>query len=151
MTKKFRTLVVDDMALARRRVKRYLKTDVEIEIVGECANGHEAISSIQTLAPDLVFLDVQMPEMDGFEVLEALTNVRSVNIRHGISLYQEVQHFERDLIQQALERTGGHQTHAARLLGLNLTTLHNKIKRYQIRVVDWEESESVIEASGAQQ
>jgi len=84
--------------------------------------------------------------------VEALADVHSlVNIRHGISLYQEVQHFERDLIQQALERTGGHQTHAARLLGLNLTTLHNKIKRYQIRVVDWEESESVIEASGAQQ
>lgn len=60
------------MALARRRVSRHLKTDSEIEIIGECANGHEAIANIEMLAPDLVFLDVQMPELDGFEVVEAI-------------------------------------------------------------------------------
>lgn len=82
--------------------------------------------------------------------LEALANARSINIRHGIKLDEEVQRFERDLIQQALERTGWHQTRAARLLGVNLTTLHYKIKRYQIRVPDLE-GNSLVEASSAQQ
>ncbi len=57
------------MALARRRVRRALKIDPEIEIVGEAADGREAIEAIARLAPDLMFLDVQMPEMDGFEVM----------------------------------------------------------------------------------
>jgi two-component system LytT family response regulator len=69
---KIRTLIVDDMLLARKRVRRYLSADPEIEIVGECADGHEAIAAIKSLAPDLLFLDVQMPELDGFGVLEAV-------------------------------------------------------------------------------
>jgi two-component system LytT family response regulator len=69
---KIRTLIVDDMLLARKRVRRYLSADPEIEIVGECADGHEAIAAIKSLAPDLLILDVQMPELDGFGVLEAI-------------------------------------------------------------------------------
>ncbi len=82
--------------------------------------------------------------------IDALTNTHSISIRHGIKLDEEVQRFERDLIQQALERTGWHQTRAARLLGVNLTTLHYKIKRHQIRVPDPEEN-PLIEASAAGQ
>lgn len=70
--KKFRALIVDDMKLARKRVRRYLAEDAEIEIVGECGNGREAIKAIEATAPDLVFLDVQMPALDGFEVLQAV-------------------------------------------------------------------------------
>ncbi len=66
------------------------------------------------------------------EEVEALEFVRSVNIRRGISLPEEMRHFEVHLIQSALERTGGHQTRAAQLLGINLTTLHNKLKRLEI-------------------
>lgn len=66
------------------------------------------------------------------EELESLEFVRSVNIRRGINLPDELRHFEIHLIQSALERTGGHQTRAARLLGINLTTLHNKLKRLDI-------------------
>lgn len=106
------------------------------------AGDSELNDKIQTLK------DVALTLLDE---VEALTSTRSVNIRHGINLYEEVQRFERDLIQQALERTGGHQTRAARLLGVNLTTLHNKIKRYQIKVPDWEENGVVIEVSAAQQ
>lgn len=66
---KIRTLIVDDMLLARKRVRRHLDQDPEVEVVGECADGREAIAAIRDLAPDLLFLDVQMPETDGFEVL----------------------------------------------------------------------------------
>ena len=66
------------------------------------------------------------------EEVEALEFVRSVNLRRGINLPEEMRHFEIHLIQSALERTGGHQTRAAQLLGINLTTLHNKLKRLEI-------------------
>jgi len=66
------------------------------------------------------------------EEVEALEFVRSVNIRRGINLHDEMRRFEIHLIQSALERTGGHQTRAAQLLGINLTTLHNKLKRLNI-------------------
>ena len=66
------------------------------------------------------------------EEIEALDYVRSVNISRGISLPEELRQFEVHLIQSALERTGGHQTRAAQLLGINLTTLHNKLKRLNI-------------------
>lgn len=69
---KLRTLIVDDMPLARGRLRRHLEPDPELELVGEARNGKEAIELIQALAPDLVFLDVQMPEVGGFEVLEAV-------------------------------------------------------------------------------
>jgi DNA-binding NtrC family response regulator len=66
------------------------------------------------------------------EEIEALGYVRSVNISQGINLHEEMRMFEIHLIQSALERTGGHQTKAAQLLGINLTTLHNKLKRLNI-------------------
>jgi len=69
---KIRTLIVDDEPLARRLIRRMLKDDGEVEIVGECGNGSDAVAVIQKELPDLVFLDVQMPEMDGFSVLEAV-------------------------------------------------------------------------------
>lgn len=67
-----RTLIVDDMLLARQRLKRYLKNDPDIKIIGESTNGGEAIDAIEDLQPDLVFLDVQMPEIDGFEVVKKI-------------------------------------------------------------------------------
>ena len=71
-----RTLIIDDVPLARQRIKRCLAGDSEIEIVGECDNGQQAVSDIRSLAPDLIFLDVQMPALDGFGVLEALNEER---------------------------------------------------------------------------
>ena len=67
-----RVLIVDDEPLARRGVSLRLKTAPDIEIVGECADGPTAVKTIIALAPDLLFLDVQMPGMDGFEVLRLL-------------------------------------------------------------------------------
>ncbi len=65
-----RTLIVDDERLARATLRSLLDADPEIDVAGECKNGREAVASIRESAPDLVFLDVQMPGMDGFQVLE---------------------------------------------------------------------------------
>ncbi|HEX8816482.1 MAG TPA: LytTR family DNA-binding domain-containing protein [Terriglobales bacterium] len=67
-----RALIVDDEPLARRGVLLRLRRFKDVEIVGECADGTSAVRKIRELAPDVVFLDVQMPGMDGFEVLRAL-------------------------------------------------------------------------------
>lgn len=68
--KKITTLIVDDEPLARRNIRLLLKDDPEIEIVGEAGTGREAVSMIKKHSPDLIFLDIQMPELDGFGVLE---------------------------------------------------------------------------------
>jgi two-component system LytT family response regulator len=65
-----RVLIVDDEHLARAVLREHLAGHPDIEIAGECANGFEAVKAIAELAPDLVFLDIQMPKLDGFEVVE---------------------------------------------------------------------------------
>jgi CheY-like chemotaxis protein len=67
-----RTLVVDDEAPARRRIRRLLADEPDVTVVGECGDGASAVSAIAATRPDLVFLDVQMPERDGFDVVKAL-------------------------------------------------------------------------------
>jgi two-component system LytT family response regulator len=76
-----RTLIVDDEDLARAVIREYLAPHEDVAIVGECANGFEAVKAIAELAPDLVLLDIQMPKLDGFEVLElAATQARVIFI-----------------------------------------------------------------------
>ena len=67
-----RVLIVDDEPLARRRLRTLLKDEPEFEVVGECEDGPSAVADARRLAPDLMLLDVQMPGMDGFDVMEAL-------------------------------------------------------------------------------
>jgi two-component system LytT family response regulator len=69
---KISTIIVDDEPLARQRITSLVSEIVEIEIVGQCRNGKEAIAAIHSLQPDLVFLDIQMPGIDGFGVLDQL-------------------------------------------------------------------------------
>jgi two-component system LytT family response regulator len=69
-----RALIVDDEALARERIRTLLAGSADVEVVGECSGGRQAIDAIIDQRPDLVFLDVQMPDIDGFEVLEAVAN-----------------------------------------------------------------------------
>ena len=68
--RRIRAVVVDDEALSRALILEYLAQHPDVEVVGECANGFEAVRAVTELRPDLLFLDVQMPKLDGFEVLE---------------------------------------------------------------------------------
>ena len=70
--KKIRAQIVDDEDLARQIVREMLAPHPEVEIVAECANGFEAVRMAAELKPDLIFLDIQMPKLDGFEVLELI-------------------------------------------------------------------------------
>ena len=65
-------LVVDDEPLAREIIREMIRRDAEISVIGECGNGMDAVTMIETERPDMVFLDIQMPEMDGFAVIEAV-------------------------------------------------------------------------------
>jgi two-component system LytT family response regulator len=68
MSDKIRTLVVDDEPVARARVVSLLRVEADVEVVGECATGSQVRCAIQQTSPDLVFLDIQMPEIDGMEL-----------------------------------------------------------------------------------
>src|SRR6476660_1465560 len=67
---RLRVAIVDDEALARSVLREYLTASADVDIVAECQNGFEAVKVVSELHPDLLFLDVQMPKLDGFEVLE---------------------------------------------------------------------------------
>jgi two-component system, LytTR family, response regulator len=77
---KIRTLIVDDEPLARERINGFLQEEPDVEIIGEAENGAQAVDWIDARQPDLVFLDVQMPELNGFEVLQKVNpeNLRDV-------------------------------------------------------------------------
>ena len=69
---RIRTMIIDDEPLARQRIRRLLERDETVEILDDCADGVEAIEAIRSRRPELLFLDVQMPEVNGFDVLEAI-------------------------------------------------------------------------------
>jgi two-component system, LytTR family, response regulator len=71
-----RVLIVDDEPLARRGIRQRLRAEQDVDVVGECGDGTAAIDAIATLAPDLVFLDIQMPELGGFDVIETIGAAR---------------------------------------------------------------------------
>jgi two-component system, LytTR family, response regulator len=73
-SKKIRAAIVDDEELARQILREYLAPHADVEIVAECANGFEAVKAVTELKPDLLLLDIQMPKLDGFEVLELIGN-----------------------------------------------------------------------------
>lgn len=68
--KKIKVLIIDDELLAREKIRTLLTEEDDIQILDECKNANEALSKVKSLKPDLIFLDIQMPGMDGFEMLE---------------------------------------------------------------------------------
>jgi two-component system, LytTR family, response regulator len=78
IAKTLRALIVDDEELARQILREYAREIAGLEIVAECSNGFDAVKTISEVKPDLVFLDVQMPKLDGFEVLELLDTMPAV-------------------------------------------------------------------------
>jgi two-component system LytT family response regulator len=86
---KLRALIVDDEPLARSNLRILLRRDPEIESIEECGSGAEAVAAIRKTAPDLMFLDVQMPECDGFEVLKILKGDASLPVIVFVTAYDE--------------------------------------------------------------
>src|SRR5439155_20118951 len=117
---KIRTIIVDDEPLASERLRKLLAQQPDVEIVAECSDGREAIKAIKKESPDLVFLDVQMPEVDGFGVVSAL-NGGSVPAVIFVTAYDKfalrafevhaldylLKPFDRDRFQSALNRARG--------------------------------------------
>jgi two-component system LytT family response regulator len=112
-----KTLVVDDEPLARERVVSLLQGEQNIELLGECRDGQEAIAAIQQLSPDLVFLDVQMPGADGFQVLQAVGAERMPMVifvtaydQHALKAFEVraldylLKPFDRERFRDALQR-----------------------------------------------
>ncbi|UCE18567.1 MAG: response regulator transcription factor [Gemmatimonadota bacterium] len=97
-----RTIIVDDEAPARLKVKQYLKDNPDIEIIGEADNGTDAVREINEKKPDLVILDIQMPEMDGFEVIKALSEPPLVIFATAYDQYA-IQAFEVNSIDYLLK------------------------------------------------
>jgi two-component system LytT family response regulator len=121
---KIKTLIVDDEPLARDRVKRFLRDEADVEIVGECGNGVEALAAIREQKPDLVFLDIQMPEKNGFEVVRAL-NAKTLPTVIFVTAYDQyalqafdvhaldylLKPFNRERIHRAVARAREHIEH----------------------------------------
>jgi two-component system LytT family response regulator len=114
---KIRTLIVDDEPLGRERIRTLLGDDAEVEVVGECSNGKQAVAAIERTRPDLVYLDVQMPEMDGFAVLDAVAGEWMPAIifvtaydRYAVQAFEVhaldylLKSFDRERFQGALQR-----------------------------------------------
>jgi len=112
---KIRALIVDDEELARQIIREMLEAHPEIEISGECANGFDAVKMVAELKPDLLFLDIQMPKLDGFEVLDLIGNDIAVVFatayeEHALRAFEFhavdylLKPFRADRFQAALER-----------------------------------------------
>ncbi len=114
---RIRALIVDDEPLARERIRALLTREPDIEIVGECADGAEAIAAIGAQEPDLIFLDIQMPGVDGFGVVETVgvdrmpvTIFVTAYDQHALRAFEAhaldylVKPFDRSRFQRALRR-----------------------------------------------
>lgn len=116
-----RVIIVDDEPLARDRLRGMLTKEPDVQIVAECGDGKEALQAIKRESPDVVFLDIQMPEMDGFEVLTQLKGNRLPQVVF-VTAYDEfavkafdvhaldylLKPFDRDRLKQALDRIREH-------------------------------------------
>ncbi|RYE26300.1 MAG: response regulator [Sphingobacteriales bacterium] len=98
----YKVVLIDDEPLARQLVKTFLKAYGEIEVVAECGDGFEGFKAIQELSPDLIFLDVQMPRVNGFEMLELLDKKPSVIFTTAFDEYA-VKAFEAHAIDYLLK------------------------------------------------
>jgi len=118
---KIRTLIVDDEPLARERLRGFLRAEPDIEIVAECGSGTEAIAAIRNAAPDLVFLDMQMPGCDGLQVLREIPEAKrpavifaTAHDRFAVDAFDVsavdylLKPFDRDRFRQALRRAQEH-------------------------------------------
>ena len=115
--KKMKVVIADDEPLARERIASLLASEPDMEIVAQARDGEEALTAIHNLSPDLVFLDIQMPQMDGFEVIEAVGTDRMPSIifvtaydQHALKAFEVraldylLKPFDRERFTDALQR-----------------------------------------------
>ena len=118
---KIKTIIADDEPLAREKIRNLLEEDPDIELIGECADGIETVTAIRNQQPDLVFLDVQMPELDGFGVLKALRHSNMPTLifvtaydQYALRAFEVhaldylLKPFDRERFQKALQRAKEH-------------------------------------------
>jgi two-component system LytT family response regulator len=112
---KLRVLIVDDEALARQRLRRLLRSEADIEVLAECSDGRAALLAIEAHRPDLIFLDVQMPEMSGFDVLAALEPPTRMPAVIFVTAYDRfaLQAFEAQAVDYLLKPFGEERVHKA--------------------------------------
>ena len=114
---RLRVLIADDESLARERLRQLLEAEDRIEIVAECSTGSEALDAIRQKHPDIVFLDVKMPDLDGFEVIKRLSGGRlpvivfvTAHDRFALRAFETnaadylLKPFDRERFQNALQR-----------------------------------------------
>ncbi|MGD2034742.1 MAG: LytTR family transcriptional regulator DNA-binding domain-containing protein [Bacteroidales bacterium] len=100
--KKIKAIIIEDEELGRDLIKNYLKENEQIEIIAECENGFDGIKAIQDLKPDLVFLDIQMPKLNGFEMLEILDDKPEIIFTTAYNQYA-IQAFELNAVDYLLK------------------------------------------------
>jgi two-component system LytT family response regulator len=150
---KVRALIVDDERLARDRLRQLLRNEPEIEIVGECADGQEAVIAIKKSPPDLVFLDVQMPELDGFGVLEAVGEEPmpvivfvTAHDRFALRAFEVhavdylLKPFDRERFQKALRRA------VEQVRNRDQNTVR---QRQSALLADWQSSQIAVKSAGS--
>lgn len=141
-----RVIIVDDEFLARALLREYLAARADIEIVAECANGFEAVKAIGELQPDLVFLDIQMPKLDGFEVVElAGTRTRYVFVtaydQFALKAFEVraidylLKPFSRERLAQALDSARARATPPEQVeaVALEAARRHGPLERILVR------------------
>lgn len=140
-----RVIIIDDEPIAREGIRTQLLDQTEVEIVSECANGLEAVDAIRELKPDLVFLDVQMPGMDGFEVMKAVSVEASPAIvfvtaydKYALRAFEVnavdylLKPFDKERFQKAFQRAKADiQSHNAETLNRRLQSLLDSIRPRQ--------------------
>jgi len=152
-TTKIRTVIVDDEELARDRIQTLLELQPDVEIVGVCTDGPSAVELIDRVQPDLVFLDVQMPGMDGFEVVENLERAKmpavvfvTAHDAHALRAFEIhaldflLKPFDQTRFEKALERARGHLSRdkSTTVLDSRLVTLLEELheeRKYSERLI----------------
>lgn len=138
MNEKIKTLIIDDEKLARDIIKNYLGYHSEFELAGECSNGFEALKQIQEIKPEIIFLDIQMPKINGFELLEILDEPPVIIFTTAFDQYAlkafEVnatdyllKPFSRERFSEAVEKAKLHLKSKSEYLS-KLSALSNEVK-----------------------
>jgi two-component system, LytTR family, response regulator len=109
---RIRAIIVDDEELARQVLREYLSAHADVELVAECANGFEAVKAFTEEKPDLVFLDIQMPKLDGFEVLELVGSGPAIVFVTAYDTYA-IRAFEVHAVDYLLKPVGAERFEAA--------------------------------------